>query len=118
MTIDDIQIYAIPALFIGYIVWSNMKYTKVKKQIPELLKQGAQIIDVRTRDEFRSSSNKNSINIPLSEVQNSLNKIKRDKTVIVVCRSGNRSGMAAKILKQNGFTEVINAGPWQNSLVE
>lgn len=33
---------------------------------------------------------------------------------MLFCRSGNRSGQAKAILEQNGFTNVINGGTWQN----
>lgn len=116
--IDKVQIFAIPLIFIGYILWSTMRFAKVKKLIPDLLKKGAQIIDVRTKEEFKSVANPNSLNIPLDQISKNLNKINRNKPVILVCRSGNRSGMAARILKQNGFTDVVNAGPWTNTLLD
>lgn len=50
-------------------------------------------------------------NIPLEEVMYKVKEFKELKTPIVLyCRSGNRSGMAVNILKQNGITEVYNGG--------
>ena len=43
-----------------------------------------------------------------------LAKFKNKKNIIVFCRSGNRSSMAKSILEQNGFTNVVNGGTWNN----
>jgi phage shock protein E len=77
------------------------------------IKEGAQIIDVRTPDEFRSGHPTGAVNIPLDRLQAQLDSISKDKPVITCCRSGARSGMAADALKSAGF-EVYNGGPWQN----
>lgn len=78
----------------------------------ELLKNGAQIIDVRTKGEFQSGHIKGAINIPLQSLESNLNKIKKDKPVITCCASGMRSASAKGILKSNGFQEVHNGGGW------
>ena len=53
-------------------------------------------------------------NIPLDQVANQLSKFKDKKSIVVFCRSGNRSGQAKSILEQNGFRDVINGGTWEN----
>lgn len=69
------------------------------------------IIDVRTPEEFNSGHVAGAINIPLDQVPQRLPEIRQMQTPIeVYCRSGNRSGMAVSILKQNGITEVDNGG--------
>lgn len=82
-----------------------------KVDLAQKIKEGAIIIDVRTPEEFRSGHVKGSINIPLDKVQNQLGKLDKNKPVITCCRSGARSGMAADVLKRNGF-ECYNGGPW------
>lgn len=77
-----------------------------------LVKKGAQIIDVRTPDEYYSGHIKDSVNIPLDRLQQNLAKIKKDKPVITCCASGMRSASAKSILQTNGYTEVINGGGW------
>lgn len=86
----------------------------VKKNLPNYIKEGAVILDVRSREEFGSGNAKGSINIPLPELQGSLGKLDADKTILVCCLSGNRSGSAAGFLKSKGFKNVVNAGPWVN----
>ncbi len=84
-----------------------------KVDLGQKIKEGAQIIDVRTPDEFRGGHVKGATNIPLDRLAGQLGKIDKNKPVITCCRSGARSGMAADMLKNAGF-EAYNGGPWQN----
>ncbi len=69
------------------------------------------IVDVRTREEFQEGHFPNAINIPLDQVTQRINEFKdMQKPIITYCRSGNRSGVAVSILKQNGITDAINGG--------
>lgn len=80
----------------------------------ELMENGAQIIDVRTKGEFQSGHIKGSKNIPLQSLQQRMKKINRNKPVITCCASGMRSGSAKGILKSNGYSEVYNGGGWMS----
>lgn len=77
----------------------------------ELMKNGAQIIDVRTPAEFSNGNIKNSKNIPLQNLAAEMKKLDLKKPVITCCASGMRSASAKSILKQNGF-ETYNGGGW------
>ncbi|HNR86233.1 MAG TPA: rhodanese-like domain-containing protein [Taishania sp.] len=79
-----------------------------------LVANGAQIIDVRTPQEFKGGHIKGSVNIPLQNLSTQLSKIKKDKPVITCCASGMRSASAKNILKSNGFQEVHNGGGWMS----
>lgn len=79
----------------------------------QLVKGGAQVIDVRSRQEYASGHMHGSINIPLPELERSTAKIDRNKPVIVCCASGVRSASAKNLLKEKGF-EVHNGGGWQS----
>ncbi|CAN5399079.1 rhodanese-like domain-containing protein [soil metagenome] len=85
-----------------------------KADYRELLQNGAQIIDVRTKAEFQSGHIHGSVNIPLQNLQSNLSKIKKDKPVITCCASGMRSASAKGILKSQGFTKVHNGGGWMS----
>lgn len=87
----------------------SMMGTSVKYD--ELVADGAIILDVRSKEEYKQGHIKNSINIPLDQLSNNIKKLNKDKVIITCCLSGGRSGMAKGILKQNGF-EVHNGGPW------
>ena len=71
----------------------------------------ATIIDVRTPEEFTEGHFPNAINIPLDQVAQRIEEFRKMKKPIrAYCRSGNRSGVAVSILKQNGIAEAINGG--------
>lgn len=79
-----------------------------------LITDGAQIIDVRTPQEFQNGHLKNSINLPLQNLAQQLSRLNKNKSVILVCASGMRSASAKSILLTNGFEEVYNGGSWAN----
>jgi rhodanese-related sulfurtransferase len=83
-----------------------------KVDYKDLLANGAQIIDVRTKGEFQSGHIKGAVNIPLDSLKNNLSKLKKDKPVITCCASGMRSASAKGLLKANGFVDVYNGGAW------
>jgi phage shock protein E len=74
------------------------------------------LVDVRTPQEFAEGNVSGSVNIPLDTVPAQIIKFKNKNNIVVFCRSGNRSGQAKLILEQNGFTNVVNGGTWQNVL--
>lgn len=81
----------------------------------QVLANGGLLIDVRTKSEFVGGHIKGSINIPLDELPKEISDLqKMEKPVITICRSGNRSGIAKRMLKSAGI-EVYNGGAW-NSL--
>lgn len=116
MNFTDYQTYLIPIVFVAFVVWRRSKFKKVKSDMPQLIQNGAIVVDVRSPGEFKQGCRPGSVNIPLNEIGSRLKEIDKTKTVILCCASGSRSGMAAGILKQNGFSSVINAGPWSNTL--
>ncbi len=85
-----------------------------KVNYSELVKNGAVIIDVRTKAEYQQGHVKGSMNIPLNNLSNHYSKLKKDKPIITCCASGMRSAQAKNILKANGFNEVYNGGGWMS----
>ncbi len=81
-------------------------------QLIQLIKEKkATIIDVRSQLEFDQEHFPCALHIPLEKVQDeAINIGQMPKPIVVYCRSGNRSGMAAGILAQNGINEVYNGG--------
>ena len=72
------------------------------------------LVDVRYSNEFESGHPEGSVNIPLNIIENHLEELKDKKHIVVFCRSGKRAGEAKKILEENGFTNVVYGGSWQN----
>jgi phage shock protein E len=79
-----------------------------------LVRQGAQIIDVRTPGEYAGGHIRGSVNIPLDKLANQVSKIKKDKPVITCCATGMRSSSAKSYLKSRGYAEVHNGGGWMS----
>jgi hydroxyacylglutathione hydrolase len=67
----------------------------------------AAILDVRGRSEYAEGHLPNSINIPVGELQRRLDEVPKGE-VIVHCKGGSRSAMAASILQQSGRDDVAN----------
>lgn len=83
-----------------------------KKKIKDYYNKGAVIVDVRTKTEFMQGAIPNTLNYPLQTLNQHINGIKKlNKPVITCCASGVRSGIASKLLKQNGV-DCINGGGW------
>lgn len=104
----------LPGALIIYFGWRFYSQTQVRKRLPDLIARGAQIVDVRTPGEFAAGHAANSVNIPLDSLDAGLKKLDKSRPIVVCCASGTRSGMAATILRQKGFTEVVNGGTWRN----
>jgi phage shock protein E len=91
-----------------------------KTDYVQLVKEGAVILDVRSRGEFESGHIRGAINIPVDQLRSNFNKLKdKNKPIITCCASGMRSAAAKSALLANGYTKVFNGGGWsglQNKL--
>lgn len=74
------------------------------------------IVDVRSIEEWNEDGHADcSVNYPLDQFQSKIKELKKYDKVILVCRSGNRAGIAKAQLQSAGYTkEIENLGPWQN----
>jgi rhodanese-related sulfurtransferase len=70
----------------------------------QLVVDGAQLVDVRTPREFEDSHIEGATNIPLADLETRLAELDVQRTLVVYCRSGNRSGQASKLLCARGYT--------------
>jgi rhodanese-related sulfurtransferase len=68
--------------------------------------QGVFVLDVRRQDEWDAYHVVNTTRILLDELPDRLNELPRDKEIVIICHSGNRSGQALDILLKAGFTQV------------
>ena len=71
------------------------------------------IVDVRTEEEFSEGNVKGSINIPLHEVVDRVEELKKIQPLVLCCLSGNRSGQATAFLQAQGCNDVYNGGGWE-----
>jgi len=73
------------------------------------------LLDVRNQDEFDAFSIPNSTLIPVDELESRLSELPdKDADIIVFCRAGRRSAIAADILISNGYTNVYDMGSINN----
>ena len=64
------------------------------------------LLDIRTPDEFALGSLPGAVNIPKEEVRISLERIPKDKKIVVLCGVGLRAYLVERILKQKGYADV------------
>lgn len=76
----------------------------------------AQILDVREPDEWEMGTLPNAVRISLGAVPYRIEALDKNKPVLVVCRSGARSGQAAEFLARAGFAQVANMAGGMHAL--
>ncbi|GMQ46228.1 rhodanese-like domain-containing protein [Vibrio sp. 10N] len=88
------------------------------KQGWELIEQGAIVIDVRTPQEFNAGHLEQAVNYPLSELDKHIATLDKSQSIVLYCRSGNRSGQAMAYMQSKGFTALHNAGGLNEMKIE
>jgi phage shock protein E len=81
----------------------DVQTTAALREQPDVM-----ILDVREQDEWDAGHIPGAVFMPMGQVPDRLSEIPKDKTVIVQCRSGNRSSQVTDFLVQQGFTNVHN----------
>jgi len=88
----------------------NALFGKSKNNVADYIAKDAVILDVRNLSEYQGGHIASAIHIPLPELNNRFNEIKKlNKPVIAHCASGMRSSKAASFLKSKGV-DAINGG--------
>jgi len=83
--------------------------------------EDAVVLDVREDGEYRQGHIADAVHIPLSQLERRIDELKKyqGRPLVLCCRSGNRSGAAARLLRKHGFEAVKNlAGgmlAWENA---
>ncbi len=84
-----------------------------KTDFAKLVKEGAIIVDVRSKAEYAAGHIKGSVNISLDSLGSSLGKLSdKNKPIITCCASGMRSASAKNLLLSRGYKQVYNGGGW------
>ncbi|RTZ71511.1 MAG: rhodanese-like domain-containing protein [Gammaproteobacteria bacterium] len=100
----------------GALIW-NVFFDPVNKNAVTPLQstalinhEDAVVVDVRSIAEFNKGHIVNAINIPLNGLGKQLQQLEKykERPIIIACKSGSRSGMAAKMLMKKGFEKVHN----------
>lgn len=74
----------------------------------EMAQNGAFVLDVRTVEEWNEFHAPDSTLIPLDQLAGRLGEVPRDRQIVVVCRSGNRSQQGRDILLNAGYEQVTS----------
>ncbi len=69
------------------------------------------VLDVRESAEYAFKHIPGAKSIPMGELENRTDELDKDSNIYVVCRTGNRSDMASKLLTEKGFENVVNVVP-------
>ena len=75
-----------------------------------LLESGALLLDVREQEEWDAGHVDGALLMPMNSVVTRLEELPADRTIVVICRSGGRSGVVTKALSVKGFAAVNVAG--------
>lgn len=88
------------------------------KDIAEKVKNGAVLVDVRTKEEYMSGSLPGSINIPYDRIELNSNQFpsNKNKEIVLYCKSGRRSELGKQMLTKLGYINIINAGGYTDLL--
>ena len=103
---------------IGYLEGGINSWIKNGGKISKVLNESASkfstvdnnkyILDVRSKNEHKTESLLNSLNIPLIDLSKSIDRVSFEKTFYVHCKGGYRSMIAASILLANGISNFSN----------
>jgi rhodanese-related sulfurtransferase len=74
-----------------------------REQLQEMLAEGAQLVDVRADHEWEVGRIEGAKHLPLAELAERAGEIEKDRPVVLYCRGGNRSTMAAQALADAGY---------------
>jgi NADPH-dependent 2,4-dienoyl-CoA reductase/sulfur reductase-like enzyme/rhodanese-related sulfurtransferase len=75
------------------------------------------VLDVRTLGEYEASHLAGAMHLPVDDLRFELDRLPKDRRIVVHCRSGYRAHLAARILKQHGFADVANVTGGHMSMV-
>ena len=80
-----------------------------QKAIMLINREGAIVVDVREKKEFDAGHVVDSINIPSTKLKQRITELKKytQKPIIVVCKLGQHSGEAAKVIQEAGHEDVF-----------
>ena len=73
-----------------------------------IAREDVQIIDVRGASEYNAGHIEGADNVFVGTLEKNLDRISKEKTVLIHCQSGDRSAIAYSLLVKNGFTNIKN----------
>lgn len=101
----------------GLLLWNlfggmlqNFEQLAPLEAIQLINHEEALVLDVREENEYSQGHILNSAHVPLGSLNNNLKRLEkyRERSILISCLSGHRSGQACNMLKKNGFEKVYN----------
>jgi rhodanese-related sulfurtransferase len=80
------------------------------EEVAKLIKNGAFVLDVRSKIEGKIAMARGAKNIPLLRLKSHLKELPRDRTIVTYCGTGGRAAKAVEILEANGFKAANGGG--------
>jgi len=101
---------SIIAIWLLFKLFGFLGRLGIKQIAPRELDQrkGMVLLDVRTAKEYEGGHIPGAVNVPLSDIGDKVKKLKKDKELVVYCRSGNQSIWAIKRLMGMGYTNLFS----------
>lgn len=100
----------------GFVKYIDISVSEAKTRVDS---EEYFILDVRTEEEYDAGHIADSVLIPHTELSTRLDEVPKDISILVYCRSGQRSAIASQELVDNGYSEVYNMEggivEWQNA---
>lgn len=98
----------VAALIVSEIVGvsGGARRLNTNQTILAINRDAAQIVDIRTPNDYTSAHIAGAINIPEAQLTDKLNRLDKQKQIILVCAQGQRSLAATSLLRQKGYTEL------------
>jgi phage shock protein E len=92
----------------GKVGGVDVSREKLKEWMDQKL--DVRILDVRSKKEYESGHVPNAMNIDYTEISARLSELEpyKNHKIVVYCRSGRRSGIAEKTLKEAGFSDIYH----------
>jgi rhodanese-related sulfurtransferase len=111
--IDNIILIAVAFVSGAMLLWPMIRTraggpSLTTLQATQLINsRNAQIVDLRSAEDFTKGSLPNARNVPAEAVPTRLTELKKDKPVLLVCATGTRAGRIAALMRSQGFAEVF-----------
>ena len=96
---------------------SGMPATITVQEAAQQFADGAFLLDVRTQEEWNQSHVEGAVLIPLAQLAARSAELPADRDVLIICRSGNRSGQARDLLRNAGFDRTTSIGGGINAWI-
>jgi len=93
-------------------VLSTDEFKAVKTQ------NGLQIVDLRSASEYKAGHIEGADHVFVGTIEKNLDKVHKDKPVVILCQSGDRAAIGYSVLAKNGYTNVSNYSSGMNEWVK